>query len=114
MIYLITPTHCVIGLSRFPLRAAQATHKCQRFSLSLTAYIQSDLTLGYIGIASDLCNLLRSMLVASTYGSETYIQSTEAESLWRFWLTTAKLSDPEVNRGPNKKKFPQDATRGHP
>jgi len=57
------------------------------------------------------------MLVASTYGSETHIQSTEAESLWRFWLTTAKLSDPEVNRGPNKRNFrrmPPEDTPDHP
>ena len=98
----------------FSLRAAQATHETQRFSLSLTAYIQSDLALGYIGIASDLCNLLRAMLVIPTYGSETYIQSTEAQSLWKFWLTTAKLSDPELNKGPNRRKFPRLPPEGTP
>lgn len=98
----------------FSLRAAQATDEGKRFSLSLTAYIQSDLALGYIGIASDLSNLLRTMLVTPTYGSETYIQSTEAESRWKFWLTTAKLSDPEVNGKSNQRDFPGKPPAGTP
>jgi hypothetical protein len=94
----------------FSLRATQATHVDKRFSLSLTAYIQSDLALGYIGIASDLSNLLRTLLVTSTYGSDTYIQSTEAESRWRFWLTTAKLTDPEATG----REFPGKPPAGTP
>lgn len=63
--------------------------------MSLTAFIQSDLALGYIGIASDLVRLLRTLLIVPTYGTDTYVQSTEAESRYRYWISAVKLTDAE-------------------
>lgn len=70
-------------------------NESRRLSLGLTSFIQADIALGYIGIASDLTNMLRSLLVTPTYGRETYIQSCEAGSRFKFWISSAKLNDNE-------------------
>lgn len=62
----------------FSLRALQARNESQRLSLGLTAYLQSSIGMGFIGIANDLVNLLRCLLVNPTFGSATYCQSPAA------------------------------------
>ncbi len=62
----------------FSLRALQAHNESQRLSLGLTAYMQSSIGMGFIGIANDLVNLLRCLLVNPTFGSAMYFQSPAA------------------------------------
>ncbi|TFK74055.1 hypothetical protein BDN72DRAFT_893501 [Pluteus cervinus] len=59
----------------YSLRAAAA--HAGRTPGGLLTYIQADFTLGYVGISFDLVNLLRCLLVNSTFGSETQHQSPE-------------------------------------
>lgn len=64
----------------FSLRAATAYSPTGPTLTSLATYMQVDFGLGYIGMASDVVNLLRCVLVNSTFGSDTYHQSPEVES----------------------------------
>ncbi|EGO00252.1 hypothetical protein SERLA73DRAFT_52742 [Serpula lacrymans var. lacrymans S7.3] len=50
----------------FSLRAVQAHSSSRRVSMGLTAYMQSTLGLGFIGVAQDITNLLRCLLVNTT------------------------------------------------
>lgn len=95
----------------------ESRNASKRFSLGLITYFQSDLALGYISIAADLGNLLRTLLVTATYGSNTYIQSTEAQSRYRFWLSTAKLAgaeDGSLTLGARRREFPKKPPEGTP
>ncbi|EKM74651.1 hypothetical protein AGABI1DRAFT_116792 [Agaricus bisporus var. burnettii JB137-S8] len=109
---------CIFAIGRivtFALRASQAANESKRFSLGLTSFIQSDIALGYIGIASDLSNIIRTLLTTPTYGSDTYVQSAEAGSRYRFWISSAKLNDAEESL--KHKKFPgmpPEGTSDHP
>ncbi|TFK74019.1 hypothetical protein BDN72DRAFT_120929 [Pluteus cervinus] len=62
----------------YSLRAAAA--KTEHTSAGLLTYMQADFTMGYVGISFDLVNLLRCLIVNSTFGSETQHQSPEIES----------------------------------
>ncbi|KAF9447952.1 hypothetical protein P691DRAFT_801514 [Macrolepiota fuliginosa MF-IS2] len=108
---------CIFTVERivaFSLRAAQSVNASKRFNVGLMAYIQSDLALGYIGIAIDLGKLLRTLLVAPTYGSDTYVQSTEAESRYRYWISTAKLDGAAAGDKEEQRDFPTKPPEGTP
>lgn len=106
------PKNLVYRIVTFSLRASQAVNESKRLSLGLTSFIQADLALGYIGIASDLGNMLRSLLVTPTYGRDTYVQSCEAGSRYKFWISSAKLDDKEENLSLDK--FPGMPPEGAP
>ncbi|KAF8152737.1 hypothetical protein BJ912DRAFT_1015360 [Pholiota molesta] len=52
----------------------------RRLSPSLATYMQISFGIGFIGIASDIANLVRCLLVNATYGPSTYGQSSAASS----------------------------------
>ncbi|KAJ2930259.1 hypothetical protein H1R20_g6800, partial [Candolleomyces eurysporus] len=56
----------------FSFRAVQSRRDSWRFSNRLLKYSQGSWGVGYIGIASDLVQLLRCLLVNPTYGEERY------------------------------------------
>ncbi|KIM45438.1 hypothetical protein M413DRAFT_442117 [Hebeloma cylindrosporum] len=64
----------------FSLRAVQAHNESKRYSKGLATYMQISFGLGFIGIANDLVNLIRCLLVNATYGSERYSESPAASS----------------------------------
>ncbi len=56
-----------------------------RLSPGLATYMQISFGMGFIGIANDMVNLVRCLLVNPTYGSETYAQYLrlqQREALW--------------------------------
>ncbi|KAJ2912418.1 hypothetical protein MD484_g7995, partial [Candolleomyces efflorescens] len=56
----------------FSFRAVQSRREDWRYSNRLLKYSQGSWGVGYIGIASDLVQLLRCLLVNPTYGEEKY------------------------------------------
>ncbi|KAF9462286.1 hypothetical protein BDZ94DRAFT_1166123 [Collybia nuda] len=68
----------IFGVERvviFSLRAAQSHNESKRLSKGLLTYMQISFGMGFIGIANDLVNIMRILLVNASYGSETYVQS---------------------------------------
>ncbi|KXN90856.1 hypothetical protein AN958_03510, partial [Leucoagaricus sp. SymC.cos] len=116
LILLGTIIFAISRIVSLALRAVQSVSESKRFSLGLTSYIQADIALGYIGIAADLANILRTLLIMPTYGSDTYFQSTDTESHNRFWLTTAKLADAEAggSSSGSGREFPGRPPAGTP
>ncbi|RXW23523.1 hypothetical protein EST38_g2350 [Candolleomyces aberdarensis] len=86
----------------FSLRAAQSQKVDMRLSTGLLKYMQVSFGVGFIGLANDLVNLLRCLLVNPTYGpekweeapasstKETYFQAPEQgdedRPKERFWV----------------------------
>ncbi|KAF8152739.1 hypothetical protein BJ912DRAFT_1015368 [Pholiota molesta] len=64
----------------FALRAVQSRNESRRLSPGLATYMQISFGMGFIGIASDIVNLVRCLLVNPTYGPDTYGQSSAAAS----------------------------------
>ena len=64
----------------YSLRALQAHSEKHRFSKGLINYAQVSFGLGFVGIANDLVNVVRCLLVNPTYGSERYPESPAAAS----------------------------------
>jgi len=64
----------------YSLRALQAHSDKHRFSKGLINYAQVSFGLGFVGIANDLVNIVRCLLVNPTYGSERYPESPAAAS----------------------------------
>lgn len=64
----------------FALRAVQSRSATKRVSKGLATYMQISFGMGYIGIANDLVNLVRCLLVNPTYGSATFFQSPAAST----------------------------------
>ncbi|KAF8882721.1 hypothetical protein BD779DRAFT_913468 [Infundibulicybe gibba] len=79
---LLIGTACYIieRVILFSFRAHQASHDSWRFSTGIMTWMQVDFGLGFIGIANDLVNISRCLLINPTYGSDTYAQSPSAES----------------------------------
>lgn len=73
----------------FSLRARQA-HR-DTISRGLTTYMQLSFGTGFIGLANDLVNLLRCLLMNPTYGSDTWPQAPGART----------NDDDEVDVNPN-------------
>ncbi|KAH9478576.1 hypothetical protein JR316_0009033 [Psilocybe cubensis] len=73
-----TVTFSIERVVIFALRASQSRNDHRRLSPGLATYMQVSFGMGYLGIAQDLVNLLRCMLVNPTYGSDTYFQSPAA------------------------------------
>ncbi|TFK70684.1 hypothetical protein BDN72DRAFT_525370 [Pluteus cervinus] len=71
---IFTVEHTVL----YSLRAAAAN--TDNTSAGFLTYMQADFTIGYVGISFDLVNLLRCLLVNSTFGSETQRESPEVKS----------------------------------
>jgi len=59
----------------YSLRATQARNATKRLSPGLLTYQQISFGLGYIGIANDMINIIRCMLVNTTFSIETYYQA---------------------------------------
>ncbi|KAF9476866.1 hypothetical protein BDN70DRAFT_881858 [Pholiota conissans] len=64
----------------FALRAVQSRNESHRLSPGLTTYMQISFAIGFIGIANNIVNLVRCLLVNATYGPSTYGQSAAAAS----------------------------------
>ncbi|EAU91146.1 hypothetical protein CC1G_03314 [Coprinopsis cinerea okayama7 len=64
----------------FSIRAAQARNETMRQSGNLANYMQLSFAQGYIGIANDLVNLIRCLLVNASYGPERYPESSAAST----------------------------------
>jgi hypothetical protein len=64
----------------YSLRALQAHSEKHRFSKGLINYSQVSFGLGFVGIANDLVNIVRCLLVNPTYGSDRYPESPAAAS----------------------------------
>ncbi|KJA20614.1 hypothetical protein HYPSUDRAFT_781786 [Hypholoma sublateritium FD-334 SS-4] len=62
----------------FTLRAIQSRNEGRRLSPGLVTYMQISFGMGFIGIANDIVNLVRCLLVNPTYGFEMYAQSSAA------------------------------------
>ncbi len=59
----------------YSLRATQARNATKRLSPGLLTYQQISFGLGYIGIANDMVNIVRCLLVNTTFSLETYYQA---------------------------------------
>ncbi|KAF8971132.1 hypothetical protein BDZ97DRAFT_1787886 [Flammula alnicola] len=75
-----TVTFSVERVVIFSLRALQSRNESHRLSPGLTTYMQISFGMGFIGIANDIVNLVRCLLVNPTFGPETYAQSPAAAS----------------------------------
>ncbi|KAF9522658.1 hypothetical protein CPB83DRAFT_822578 [Crepidotus variabilis] len=64
----------------FSLRAAQSRNEKRRFSNGLIDYMQASFALGSIGIASDLVNIVRCLLVNPTYGPARFEECAAART----------------------------------
>jgi len=70
----------LIRIVVYSLRALQAHSDKHRFSKGLINYSQVSFGVGFVGIANDLVNIVRCLLVNPTYGSERYPESPAAAS----------------------------------
>ncbi|KAF7983777.1 hypothetical protein HWV62_18986 [Athelia sp. TMB] len=70
-----TSTFAIERVVILSLRAVQARDSNRRDSKGLTTYMQLSIGMGFIGIAQDLVNLLRVVLVKSTVGRDIQIAS---------------------------------------
>jgi len=100
-----TVTFSIERVVIFSLRAAQARNEKMRESRGLASYMQSTLALGFISIANDLVNILRCVLVNSTYGTDTYAQSPAA--------TSAKLEPTSIEESESQTRI-SDYIPDHP
>ncbi|KDR75019.1 hypothetical protein GALMADRAFT_248864 [Galerina marginata CBS 339.88] len=75
-----TITFSVERVVIFSLRAVQSRNEARRFSHGLVTYMQVSFALGFIGIANDLVNIVRCILINPTYGSDMYYQSPAAKT----------------------------------
>jgi len=73
-----TVTFSIERIVIFALRAVQSRNEQRRFSHGLTTYMQISFAMGFIGIANDLVNIVRCILINPTYGSDIYYQSPAA------------------------------------
>ena len=89
----------------FTLRAIQSRNEGRRLSPGLATYMQISFGMGFIGIANDMVNLVRCLLVNPTYGSETYAQSPAA-------VTKGGLMEPPVKGTPDHPNLRQWIRRG--
>ncbi|KAF8902943.1 hypothetical protein CPB84DRAFT_1678411 [Gymnopilus junonius] len=64
----------------FSLRAAQSRSEEKRFSHGLLNYMQISFGLGFIGIANDLINIIKCLMINPTYGSDMFYQSPAANT----------------------------------
>ena len=71
-------TSSYFRIAIFSLRAVQAHNEKKRFSHGLITYLQVSFGMGFIGIANDLVNIVRVLLVNPTYGPERYPESPAA------------------------------------
>lgn len=78
MVLLYAPDLLHFRVVIFALRASQSRNESRRLSPGLATYMQISFGMGYLGIANDLVNLLRCLLVNPTYGSDMYFQSPAA------------------------------------
>ena len=66
------PKFLLTRIVLFSFRAVQSRREDWRYSNRLLKYSQGSWGVGYIGIASDLVQLLRCLLVNPTYGEDKY------------------------------------------
>ncbi|KAF9462282.1 hypothetical protein BDZ94DRAFT_1261516 [Collybia nuda] len=106
----------IFGIERvviFSLRAAQSQNEDQRESKGLLTYMQVSFGMGFIGIANDLVNLVRVLLVNPTYGSDRYGECSAAipKSDTSLSSDDSPLTRPHVGDFPGQ---PPDETPDHP
>lgn len=92
-----TKPKVTISIILFAFRTKGSKSASAPTSAAFNTWMQVDFALGFIGVSGDLLNLLRCLLLNSTYGRETYHQNLEMES--RNWSHRYEPEIPDLPEG---------------